>query len=142
MKKVSKGSCKTASHRLFSDKAKNHVDDLQVMFFDLQFARKESCSIDVALLEEQVHQMLREWRADLNEPSSAASLKQGGSHGSFSTDICRLLQLCEDEDDATSLLAVPRPEPNYQTMQTDAKVIFQEVCSFLLFGDYSSILAT
>ncbi|GAU23568.1 hypothetical protein TSUD_385540 [Trifolium subterraneum] len=126
MKKISKGSCKTASHSLFKDKAKNHVDDLQMMFLDLQFVRKESRSIDAALLEEQVNQMLLEWRADLNEPSSAASLKQEGSHGSFSTDICRLLQLCEHEDDATSLLAVPRHEPNDQIMQTDAMVIFQE----------------
>jgi hypothetical protein len=30
MKKISKGSCMTASHRLFKDKAKNHVDDPQV----------------------------------------------------------------------------------------------------------------
>ncbi|GAU24304.1 hypothetical protein TSUD_48930 [Trifolium subterraneum] len=102
------------------------------MFLDLQFARKESRSIDAALLEEQVNQMLLEWRAGLNEPSSAASLKlrtillNEGSHGSFSTDICRLFQLCEHEDDATSLLAVPRHEPNDQTMQTDAMVIFQE----------------
>jgi hypothetical protein len=80
MKKISKGSCKTASHRLFRDKAKKHVDDLQVMmFFDLQFARKE-----------QVHQMLREWRADLNEPSSAASSKQLSSEQSSLMSTCRL----------------------------------------------------
>ncbi|RXH75730.1 hypothetical protein DVH24_039429 [Malus domestica] len=36
----------------------------------------ESRSIDVALLEEQVHQMLREWKAELNEPSSASSFQQ------------------------------------------------------------------
>jgi hypothetical protein len=90
MKKISKGSCKTASHRLFRDKAKNHVDDLQVMFLDLQFARKESLSIDATLLEEQVHQMLREWRADLNEPSSAASLKQVSSEQSSLMLTCRL----------------------------------------------------
>ncbi|PNX92655.1 transcription factor VOZ1-like protein [Trifolium pratense] len=136
MKKISKGSCKTASHRLFKDKAKNHVDDLQVMFLDLQFARKESRSIDAALLEEQVHQILWEWRAGLNEPSSAASLKQGGSHGSFSTDICRLLQLCEDEDDATSLLVVPRPEPNDQTMQTDADAKAQNVHFWIVQGPH------
>jgi len=76
MKKISKSSCKSASHRLFKDKARNHVDDLQVMFLDLQFARKESRTIDVALLEEQVHQMLREWKAELNEPSPASSLQQ------------------------------------------------------------------
>ncbi|KAK8642089.1 hypothetical protein V6N13_011451 [Hibiscus sabdariffa] len=96
------------------------------MFLDLQFARKESRSIDVAVLEEQVHQMLREWKAELNEPSSASSLQQGGSLGSFSSDICRLLQLCEEEDDATSVLAAPKPEPNDQNQQVEDTAAFQE----------------
>ncbi|KAL1327209.1 hypothetical protein HN51_037287 [Arachis hypogaea] len=126
MKKVSKTSCKSVSHRLFKDKAKNRVDDLQLMFLDLQFARKESRTVDAAVLEEQVHQMLREWKAELNEPSPASSLQQGGSLGSFSTDICRLLQLCEEEDDASSPLAAPKPEPNDQTQQIGGKVVFQE----------------
>lgn len=76
MGKGSKSNCKSASHKLFKDKAKNRVDDLQGMFVDLQFARKESRSVDVAVLEEQVHQMLREWKAELNEPSPASSLQQ------------------------------------------------------------------
>ena len=76
MRKGSKsGGCKTASHQHFKDRAKNRVDDLQGMFTDLQSARKESRSIDVAVLEEQVHQMLREWKNELNEPSPAASLQ-------------------------------------------------------------------
>lgn len=70
------GACKSASHHLFKDRAKNRVDDLQGMFSDLQSARKESRTIDVALLEEQVHQMLREWKAELNEPTPASSLQQ------------------------------------------------------------------
>ncbi|CAL5330142.1 unnamed protein product [Camellia sinensis] len=90
------GGCKSASHSIFKDRAKNRVDDLQGMFTDLQSARKESRSIDVAMLEEQVHQMLREWKAELNEPSPASSL-QGGSLGSFSADIQRLMQLCEEQ---------------------------------------------
>src|SRR3989442_895290 len=76
MGKGSKINCKSTSHKLFKDKAKNRVDDLQGMFMDLQFARKESRSIDAAVLEEQVHQMLREWKAELNEPSPATSLQQ------------------------------------------------------------------
>ncbi|KAL0398536.1 UNVERIFIED_CONTAM: Transcription factor VOZ1 [Sesamum radiatum] len=107
------GTCKSASHQLFKDRAKNRVDDLQGMFSDLQSARKESRTIDVAVLEEQVHQMLREWKAELNEPSPASSLQQGGSLG-FSSEICRLLQLCEEEDDATSALAAPKPDPDAQ----------------------------
>lgn len=71
-----RGACDSASHSLFKDKAKNRVDDLQGMFSNLQSARKESRTIDVAVLEEQVHQMLREWKAELNEPSPASSLQQ------------------------------------------------------------------
>ena len=47
-----------------------------MMFLDLQFARKESRTLDAALLEEQVQQMLREWKAKLNKPSPASSLQQ------------------------------------------------------------------
>ncbi|KAG8385497.1 hypothetical protein BUALT_Bualt03G0051500 [Buddleja alternifolia] len=111
-KGLKSGACKP-SHQLFKDRAKNRVDDLQGMFSDLQSARKESRSIDVAVLEEQVHQMLREWQSELSEPSPASSLQQGGSLG-FSSEICRLLQLCEEEDDATSGLAAPKPEPDAQ----------------------------
>ncbi|KAJ8636096.1 hypothetical protein MRB53_010363 [Persea americana] len=74
MGKGSKIGCKMASHQLFKDKAKNRVDDLHGMFTDPQFARKESRSIDVAVLEEQVHQMLHEWKVELNEASPASSL--------------------------------------------------------------------
>lgn len=75
-KGTKKGGCKPGSHQVFKDRAKNRVDDLQGMFSDLQSARKESRSIDVAVLEEQVHQMLREWKSELNEPSPASSLQQ------------------------------------------------------------------
>ncbi|PIN06039.1 hypothetical protein CDL12_21409 [Handroanthus impetiginosus] len=110
---MGKDSKKSASHQLFKDRAKNRVDDLQGMFSDLQSARKESRTVDVAVLEEQVHQMLREWKAELNEPSPASSLQQGGSLG-FSSEIYRLLQLCDEEDDATSALAAPKPGPDAQ----------------------------
>ncbi|XP_050371767.1 transcription factor VOZ1 [Argentina anserina] len=126
MRKGSKSNCKSVSHKLFKDKAKNRVDDLQGMFMDLQFARKESRTIDASLLEEQVHQMLREWKSELNEPSPASSLQQGGSVGSFSSDICRLLQLCEEEDDASSPLAAPKPEPNDHKLEVGESLVFQE----------------
>ncbi|XP_062095798.1 transcription factor VOZ1 isoform X1 [Humulus lupulus] len=126
MDKGSKSKCKSVTHKLFKDKAKNRVDDLQAVFMDLQFARKESRTIDMAVLEEQVNQMLREWKAELNEPSPASSLQQGGNPGSFSSDICRLLQLCEEEDDATSPLAAPKPEPTDQTFQVGETVVFHE----------------
>lgn len=44
---------------------------------DLQSARKESRSVDVVVLEEQVHQMLREWKAELDAQSPASSLQVG-----------------------------------------------------------------
>ena len=74
--KRSKNPCRSVSHKLFKDKAKNRVDDLQGMLLDLQFARKESSALDVTLLEEQVNLMLREWKSELNEPSPASSLQQ------------------------------------------------------------------
>lgn len=114
MRKGSKTNCKSASHQLFKDKAKNRVADLHGMFTDLQYARKESRGSDAAVLEEQVHQMLREWKSELNQPSPASSLLQGGSLGSFSNDICRLLQQCEEEDDATSALAAPANSPKLE----------------------------
>ncbi|KAF8413811.1 hypothetical protein HHK36_001804 [Tetracentron sinense] len=120
MGKGSKSGCKSVSHKLFKDKAMNRVDDLQGMFTDLQFARKESRTIDVAVLEEQVNRMLCEWKAELDEPSPASSLR-GGSFGSFSADIYRLLQHCEEEDDATSALAEPaalKPEPDIRDIRS------------------------
>ncbi|XP_047311386.1 transcription factor VOZ1-like isoform X2 [Impatiens glandulifera] len=121
------GGCKSSSHHLYKDRAKNRVEDLHGMFTDLQSARKESRTIDVAVLEEQVHQMLREWKAELNEPSPACSLQQEGSLGSFSTDIYRLLHLCEEEDDATSALAAPKPEPDNHKVGFGNGSMFQEV---------------
>ncbi|CAH2034194.1 unnamed protein product [Thlaspi arvense] len=123
--KRSKTSCRSASHKLFKDKAKNRVDDLQGMLLDLQFARKESRATEVTLLEEQVNQMLREWKSELNDPSPASSLQQGGTLGSFSSDICRLLQLCDEEDDATSKLAPPKPEPADQNLEAGKTAAFQ-----------------
>ncbi|RWW28513.1 hypothetical protein GW17_00006994 [Ensete ventricosum] len=143
---MGKGS-KSASHQLFKDKARNRVDDLQEMFTDLQSALKESRAADVAVLEEQVHQMLREWRAELNQASPATSLQViqskapnfvsvfgfsvggqleswlilGGQANTRDTsdlfsETLRLLQLSEEEDDATSKLTdlafrnTPKPE--------------------------------
>ncbi|KAH7657936.1 hypothetical protein IHE45_17G053000 [Dioscorea alata] len=117
MVRGSKNVCRSASHQLFKDKAKNRVDDLQGMFTDLQLARKESRTGDVVVLEEQVHQMLREWKAELTDDSPASSLLGNAQVSSdLSSEIRRLLQLYEEEDDATSKLAElppvnPKPEP-------------------------------
>ena len=99
---------------------------------------KESRTVDAAVLKKQVHQMLHEWKAELNEPSPASSLQQGGGFGSFSTDICRLLQLCDDEDDVTSPSAAPKPEPRDPSLQPQGDMIFQEgqpLCDFPLVDE-------
>eukprot|EP01018_Ginkgo_biloba_P000701 Gb_12179 [translate_table: standard] len=104
----SRSVSKSTAHQLFKTKAKNRVDDLQGLFTDLQYARKESRLNDVAVLEEQVHQLLREWKAELHEASPATSLLAASLCSSeLSSDMRRLLQLHEEEDDASSVLAAP-----------------------------------
>ncbi|VFQ97120.1 unnamed protein product [Cuscuta campestris] len=106
---------RSASYQIFKDRAKNRVDDLQGMLTDMQSLRKESRTIQVAVLEEQLNQMLREWKAELNEPSPASSL-QGGSLGFNTSDLCRLVHIGEEEDDAISALAEPKHEPDAQKL--------------------------
>jgi len=65
------------SSQHFRAKATNRVDDLQGMVSELQQARREGRLKDVALLEEQMHQMLREWKVELREASPASSLLVG-----------------------------------------------------------------
>lgn len=62
-------------HQILKERAKNRVDDLQGMLYNLQLARKESRTNDVVLLEEQVNQMFREWQTELNQPSPASSFQ-------------------------------------------------------------------
>lgn len=62
-------------HQVLKEKAKNRVDNLQRLFYDLQLARKESRTNDVILLEEQVNQILLEWQTELNQPSPASSFQ-------------------------------------------------------------------
>ncbi|OMO52554.1 hypothetical protein COLO4_37109 [Corchorus olitorius] len=121
MQNNSKNKCTSTSHQLMVDNAKNRLNYLQERFTDLQSARKEGRAGDVAVLEEQVYQSLREWKAELCTPSPASSLL-GGSLGSFSDDINRLFQMCgtgEEDDDATSPLkgpAVLKPETDIQNL--------------------------
>jgi len=123
MGKRSKSTSKSTAHQLLKTKAKNRVDDLQEMFTDLQQARKESRVSDAVVLEEQVHQLLREWKVELHEASPATSLLAASLCSSgLSSDMWRLLQLHEEEDDATSVLAEPcSPELHlHKTIPEDA----------------------
>ncbi|KAL6845557.1 hypothetical protein ACP4OV_025052 [Aristida adscensionis] len=107
-------------HQQFRARAKTRVDDLQEMFSGLQSARKDARSADAAVLEAQLHQMLREWRSELSAPSPASSLQGDARQPSDPpSETLRLLQLAahEEEDDATSKLVeqqqllAPPPAP-------------------------------
>ncbi|KAG0626792.1 hypothetical protein M758_2G152300 [Ceratodon purpureus] len=97
------------SSQHFRAKANNRVDDLQGMVSELQQARREGRLKDVALLEEQMHELLREWKVELREASPASSLLQLASPSSseLSSDMERLLQLKNDEDDDATSKAAP-----------------------------------
>nr|BAJ99844.1 predicted protein [Hordeum vulgare subsp. vulgare] len=114
-----KGSSRSGSarHQQFRARAKTRVDDLQDMFSGLQYARKEARSTDAVLLEAQLHQMLREWRAELSVPSPASSLQAGNDNRDQSdppSETPRPPQLAaaEEEDDATSQLVEQLPRPS------------------------------
>ncbi|KAL6614508.1 hypothetical protein ACP70R_036778 [Stipagrostis hirtigluma subsp. patula] len=101
-------------HQQFRARAKTRVDDLQEMFSGLQSARKDSRSADAAVLEAQLHQMLREWRSELSDSSQASSLQGSGRELSDPpSETLRLLQLAaaEEEDDATSKLVEQQQPP-------------------------------
>lgn len=103
----------------FKAKAKDRVDDLQGIFCDLQQARRENRGTDVALLEEQVNQMLREWKAELHDVSPATSLLVASpSSSELSSDMKRLLQLTEEDDDASSSLAACLAKPILEQQQS------------------------
>lgn len=70
----SKNKCTSASHQQMVENAKNRLNFLQQLFTDLQAARKDGRADDVAFLEEQVYQNLREWKFELCTPSPASSL--------------------------------------------------------------------
>ncbi|KAK1368743.1 Transcription factor like [Heracleum sosnowskyi] len=101
-------------HQVLKERAKIRVNDLQGILYNLQLARIESRTNDVVFLEEQVNQMLREWQTELNQPSPASSFQGGGSLGSFSSEINRLMRLRDEEDDATSRLPTPEPGPDME----------------------------
>ncbi|CAN1351490.1 Transcription factor VOZ1 [Linum perenne] len=101
MQKEKKSKCSSTSHNHFKDNAKNRLNDLQGRFSDLQAAIRDGRQRDVVVLEEQVCQSIREWKTELDAPSPASSLLVS-SLGSFSDELKLYLQLCDEEDDATS----------------------------------------
>jgi len=84
-------NCKVPSHQLLKDKAKNRVEDLQLMLNELQLAREECRVGDAATLEEQVNQILQDWKAELDQPTPASSLL-----------VCILTSLANSSSSASS----------------------------------------
>ncbi|KAG0449262.1 hypothetical protein HPP92_027379 [Vanilla planifolia] len=106
-------SCMSGTLMRLKDKARSRVGELQGVFADLYRARKESRDGDVVGLEERVHRMLSEWKAELSEASPASSLLVNDLMSpDLSSEIQRMLQLYEEEDDASSKLAEPPLPPN------------------------------
>ncbi|CAK9272769.1 unnamed protein product [Sphagnum jensenii] len=127
----------------FRAKATNRVNDLQGMVSELQQARRDNRVKDIALLEEQMHQMLREWKAELREASPASSLLAEPSSSELSSDMERLLQLNDEDDDASSIARIPSPLVHHQsleaagtpTSQKDGGVMVPELYGIPLQGE-------
>ncbi|KAF9608718.1 hypothetical protein IFM89_010850 [Coptis chinensis] len=118
--------------KVFKDKEKNRLDDLQGLITSLLAIKGNNSTNDKAVLEMQVNQMMTEWKAELNKPSPASS-HNDGSLGSFSSDLYRMLQQFDVEDDATSGLAhcidlKPVPEPNYHSIPVGDELNLHEGC--------------
>ncbi|XP_054815128.1 transcription factor VOZ1-like isoform X2 [Prosopis cineraria] len=118
----------SSSDPSMKNKAKQLVDDLQGIFVKLRTAREENR--DIVIFEEQVHQMLQEWKTELNKPSPASSLADG-NFGLFPEELAQLLQELEEEDNATSELAKSAPlktEPDLHNTNDSNHSSFQD-CS-------------
>lgn len=74
MKENPKGKCGSSSHKSMKEKEKYLVDKIQGIFTNLQSARKESRANDIVMFEEQMHQLLREWKAELESPATSLAV--------------------------------------------------------------------
>ncbi|CAM8880274.1 unnamed protein product [Rhodiola kirilowii] len=129
MQKDSKHKCNSASHKQLKNNAKIRLDELQDTFANLQYARKEGQSDNISALEDQVNQVLKNWKTELDETSSTSSIHLQGPGSSFSADLSQLLRLADEEDDATS----PLDESGAQKHISDAQS--------LLAGDGTDLFA-
>ncbi|XP_020224616.1 transcription factor VOZ1 [Cajanus cajan] len=101
MRESAKGKCGSSSLQSMKEKEKHLVDKIQGIFNNIQCARKESRGNDIVIFEEQMHQLLREWKAELESPATSLA---DGSFDSFTSELAQLLQVIEEKDDATSPL--------------------------------------
>ncbi|XP_057450680.1 transcription factor VOZ1-like isoform X2 [Lotus japonicus] len=128
MGKNSKGKCGSPSRQSMKEKEKHLVDKIQGIFTNLQYARKENRANDIVICEEQMHQFLREWKAELESPATSLA---NGSFDSFTGELAQLLQEIEEQDDATSPLTKPVPlktEPHPNNVSDSSYPFFEEKC--------------
>ncbi|WVZ02670.1 hypothetical protein V8G54_023476 [Vigna mungo] len=71
MRESSKGKFGSSSIQSMKEKEKHLVDKIQGIFSNLQCARKEGRGSDIVIFEEQMHQLLREWKAELESPATS-----------------------------------------------------------------------
>ncbi|KAG4985929.1 hypothetical protein GLYMA_12G120100v4 [Glycine max] len=109
MRESSKGVGGSSSLQSMKEKEKHLVEKIQGIFNSLQCARKEGRGNDMVIFEEQMHQLLREWKAELESPANSLA---DGSFGSFPSELAQMLLGSEDKDDATSPLTKPVPLKN------------------------------
>lgn len=74
MKENFNGKCGSSSHKSMKEKEKYLVDKIQGIFSNIQLARKESRANDIVIFEEQMHQLLREWQAELESPATSLAV--------------------------------------------------------------------
>lgn len=74
MKEKSTGKYGSSSQKSMKEKEKHLLDKIQGIFINLQIARKESRANDMVIFEEQMHQLLREWNAELVSPATSLAV--------------------------------------------------------------------
>jgi len=63
-----------SSQKSMKEKERHMVNKIQGIFTNLQSARKESRATDILIIEEQMHQLLREWKAELESPATSLNV--------------------------------------------------------------------
>lgn len=117
------------------EKERHMVNKIQGIFTNLQSARKESRATDILIIEEQMHQLLREWKAELESPATSLN---DGSLGSFPGELAQLLQGFEEKDDAISPLTKPgmfNTDYHQNNINDSNYEFYQEKC----FDNYQSL---
>ncbi|KAE9616901.1 putative transcription factor VOZ family [Lupinus albus] len=125
MKDNSKSKCGSSSHQSLKEKEKYLVDKIQTIFTNLQYARKENRANDIVNFEEQMAQLLKEWKSELESPATSFA------DGSLDSFAAQLLQAIEEKDDATSPLLKPVPlktELHLDNIDDSNYSFFQEKC--------------